>query len=178
MLGFRFLLKTFGPGVIGRELRGVAEGKYGHRPQAVYLWFQGKKTWTGVALAVAAVAALSLGEVEIGAAVLAVSSVAISAGLIDKAWRAPISWETNLWWQFLRSNGAEVVTGLGFLAYQFTTCSPEVASMLARVHLTCGTAFAIVTALAAVVAWAIGEARLTDGPDLRLQILQRGEAQR
>lgn len=166
---FRFLMKTFGADIIGRELRGVAEGKYGPRAQAAYVWAQGKKTVIGVLLGVIAVSALALGEVEIGAAILTVSGIAVSAGLIDKAWRTAPSWETQVWWQLLRNHGAEVTAALGYLAFHFTSCTQETAAMLARVHLTCGVAAGIVTAVAAITAWAVGEAKLTDGPNLRLQ---------
>jgi hypothetical protein len=72
------------------QIRAAADGKLGPGPMKAYWTAAGAKTVTGLVLALVAAVALALGSPQVAETVGVVAGFAISAGLVDKAWRTTI----------------------------------------------------------------------------------------
>jgi hypothetical protein len=166
-LGLKALLS-----LVGREIRGVAEGKRGAGPQRIYQALQGRKRIVGILLACLCVAlaqaGAALGEpglVTAGAGIGLIAGVLVSAGLVDADWRSAVPSDSRVY-RLLRDHSADVALLLGGLAAALQACDAETAALLLRAHLTCGQAQAILGAVAAVLVQ-LGlqsEARLAEPP--------------
>jgi hypothetical protein len=84
--------------ILGGIIRDIAEGKKGKKAQDIYWWLAGKKTATA-AIAGLLFAALATWQPEVAKAwaptVTLVLGIAVSVGLVDKAWRdspMPVEW--------------------------------------------------------------------------------------
>lgn len=92
--GIQYLAKALS-GFVGLDwvlarIRDAAEGRLGQGAKAAYWFLAGAKTWSGFGLAIAAGAFEAIGEHQWAVWVGAAAGVLISAGLVDKAWRADI----------------------------------------------------------------------------------------
>lgn len=172
---FHALMLKLGASAIGRWLHAAASGDKGPGLQKVYLWLQGKKTWTGMLLAAVAVGLASQGHGDAGDYVLLVAGILIPVGLADKAWQtAPTSFAQQRWFVFLRDHwptiGLAVTTAAGYL----TTCSAETAAITAHLHLTCAQALVAVGVVGSFGGWLVGAAALAKAPrGLKLQVFQQ-----
>ena len=139
----RKLMMRLGLGWIGGELRAVAEGKRGPRAAAIYQALKGKKTLSGLGLALVCVALVCVGEVGAETWITGIAgTLLVSVGLLDRDWRqkAPDVLQRYRLYLWLRDHSADVALVLAVAAGALTTCSIDTASLLARVHLTCGQA--------------------------------------
>ena len=172
---FHALMLKLGFAWIGGQLRAIAEGKKGPLLLHVYDWLVGKKTVTGLLLGAVAVALLSLGYVKAAGTVLAIAGLLVPLGLADAAWRLPPrSLNSLAWYTFLRDHWPWVAGVLGTVAVRFQTCDPDVLQVLAKLHLSCAVALAVVTVWSALGAWLVGAAALTTEPQrpIVLEMLQ------
>lgn len=160
----RWILKTFGGKFLGSLLRGVAEGKYGAGWQKAYTSMIGWKTVTGALLGGFAVVSVSVGWDSAAAVLATVGALGVTGGLLDKTWRTRPSWDNVPLWVLARDHGADIVAALGMAAAYFTSCTPETAAFLGRVHMTCGQGVLAVTALTALAAWLFPEAMTAEPP--------------
>lgn len=126
------------------QVRAAAEGRLGPEWKARYWWLAGKKRWTGLAFAAAAVAVAALGYTEASAVLGSVSGVALAAGFLDQAWRTEIPEElrSSALYRFLASHSALLTTAFSslFVLVQAGECG----------GLDCNVASAILVGLAAI----------------------------
>jgi hypothetical protein len=130
------------------RVRDAAEGRLGPEWKARYWALAGKKTYTGVAFALAAVVPFALGYDQVAEVVAVIAGVAISAGVLDKAWRtARPAWLTeNPVYRFLAAHSALLTLAFStaFALLQAGYCA----------GIECGTAIPILLGLSAIATWA------------------------
>lgn len=161
----RKLILKLGMSWLGGELRAIAEGKRGPSQKAAYDFMAGKKRVTGSVLAIVSVVALALDHGYVATSIASAAAFLLSTGLIDASWRSsPDSWAEASLYRLLRDHWADVVVVIGTTTAWLTTCSPDAAGLLSKVHLTCSSALMGVTAIAASLGWAVGEAKLAPPP--------------
>lgn len=120
-LGLQFLLSQ-----LLDTLKDAGEGRLGPAWQARYWWWAGKKTWTGVALMLAGVAAEALGQHDAALWITGAGGFLASAGLVERAHRSeiPAAIAESGWYRFLAQHGG-LLGGLLVTASAMVPTSPD-----------------------------------------------------
>lgn len=140
-LGIRWLLA---------RIDDAANGRLGPSWRAVYWGLAGVKTWTSAVVGVAALALSALGGLREGAVLAAVATVGVSAGLLDKAWRAPhvpSALANSTAYRLLAQYSAELTTALvAALAWTQSAACHEL--VVAGLRVSCATQATVLLVLA------------------------------
>lgn len=137
------------------QIRAAAEGRLGPRWRRAYEAAAGHKTETGLALGAACAVCVYLG-LEMPAFLTGVLSTAlVGVGLLDAKWRqSPPAYVFECrWYRFLADHSADIAAAMGAVAAWLSVCSPDAASLLARIHLTCGQATVVLGCVGALAGW-------------------------
>ncbi len=130
------------------QVRAAAEGRLGPEWKVRYWWLAGKKTITGVVFAMIAAVLAALGYEHAGEVLITLGATAVTAGLLDKAWRTEIpAWlKESVVYRFLAGHSAWLAPTFSslFLFVQAGECG----------GLDCRVAGTLVAALAAIAVWA------------------------
>jgi hypothetical protein len=147
------ILRTLGGKWLARQFRAAAEGRLGPLPQRIVLFGRGHLTETSFALGCLLVPALLATGNEAAAAWMGVlAGAGVSAGLVRKAWSEEVPPEVlaSGWYLFLKNHASDVATLFGIAAASVQACDPSTVELLARAHLTCGSASVLLAIVAAI----------------------------
>jgi hypothetical protein len=109
------------------QVRAAAEGRLGLVWQERYVWLSGKKTYTGLVAAVASAILLALGYNDAAGAVAIAATIAVQAGVLDKAWRNELpDWlASSRIYRGLAANSVLLATLLAGLYASTTKCGAD-----------------------------------------------------
>lgn len=124
---FSKVARKIGLKLLLSKVRDAADGKLGPVWKARYWWLAGKKTWTGVVVAIAAAVAVGLGYSEVAVGIGSIAVLAVEAGVLDKAWRTEIPPEltNSAAFKFLAAHSADLATILGLVAAGLNDCATQ-----------------------------------------------------
>lgn len=149
------LAKPLGIRWVLAQIDAAANGRLGPTWRSIYWSLAGAKTWTGVVAGVVALTLGALGSTHAAEVVAAMAGVAITAGLLDKAWRSPhvpVALERLSIYRVLAANSAGITTAL-VAALGWVQSSACHAVVIAGTTITCAVMSTVLLCLAAACAY-------------------------